>query len=786
MSRHSPPRARLSWVALTTAVLVGCPTPEPDPSDPRPQPMADADIFVDQLGDPAPLMPESLRPLYERGREVMARRFGTHEGLGPTFNASSCASCHQVPVAGGSAPRYRDFFLIQTERFDGARVDAGTNGSSPVLNLYATDEAGRHLPPPHGTVVHARRNAPPGFGVGLFHFIPSEVILERSDPDDLDGDGISGRPNFEGGRVGKFGYKLQAHSLESFNRGAAFNQMGITTDPLFHVDPSFPEEDGGEGRLGWRMPQLPSLITSAWAQVAALDEPTLDDDGVPDPEMSNDDQLALLVFSIYLGAPRPSPLTPDADEGATTFQRIGCADCHVPRLNSTVGAIPAYTDLLLHNMGPNLADELGPGLSTGTEFRTQPLWGVALHGPFLHDGRADTLADAILWHGGEAQPSRDRFASLNPGEQAKLIAFLEALGGWPTQGQVLVTPDAPRPEVGSLGGPDVPLTESEWTRWLRGRALFDHTFDASSGLGPHLNADSCRACHQDPVLGGAGGVDVNVLRVGARSLDDGRYLAAGPDVVPRVVLPGHTPYRASDAMNVVEPRQSPSLLGAGLINRIADAAIRANADPDDLDGDGIAGRVREVNGAVGRFGWKNQIPNLIDFAADALFQEMGLTADTEVFPFSGTDDDDMPDPEISTDDVLALAFYISHLAPPPRGDTSAEGVAKGETLFSEIGCAACHLPILDGVPLYSDLLLHDVAPDPMRQVDQDPEAGATSFRTPPLWGVQHTAPYLHHGLAPTLRDAILGHGGTASASRGDFEALSSDDQAALIAFLKSL
>ncbi|MCB9759711.1 MAG: hypothetical protein H6739_07700 [Alphaproteobacteria bacterium] len=767
--------------ASSLLMLLGCPPPVLD--DPTPHPEADADVFVDALGDPIPGLDADTLAKVERGREVMERGFTPATGLGPTFNTDSCAGCHQFPVAGGSGPRYRDFFLVKTERWDGALVDAGTNGTSPVRNLYTLHAGELHVAEPIDTVVYARRNTPSGLGIGLFAFVADDTILANADPDDLDGDGISGRANYEQNRVGRFGYKSQASSLESFNRGAMFNQMGLTSNPLFYTFPESPEQQAALLE--------PTLLGSrvAHAQVSAPGEPTLDDDDVPDPELSDADQEALLLFSTYLGVPRPGEVTPRVEAGAQTFEDIGCADCHIPRLDSTIGPLPGYTDLLLHDMGEAMSDGVGPGLSTGPEFRTQPLWGVQLHGPFLHDGRADTLAEAIAWHGGEAEPSAERWADLSDAEQAQLIAFLEALGGYAPDQQVLIQPGDAPPQVGESGGPDRDLAPAELELWLEGRALFDRSMIVDDGLGPYFNADSCRACHQDPVLGGAGGVDTNVIRVGHRDPDTGAYSSVGFNALPRVTVWGNLPLRLPDEVNLIEGRNPPSALGVGPMNDISAAAILAGEDPDDLDGDGISGRAHVLSdGQIGRFGWKAQVPSALDFAADALLNEIGLTIDPALSDFTGTDTDDLADPELPEDRAVALAFYLERLGPPQPGTPDDPAAAEaGEALFASLGCQGCHVPELDGVPLYSDLLLHDVSPDPMASVEQDPGVLPGEYRTPPLWGVGATAPYLHDGRAFTLEDALLlGHFGEAEAARLAFEGLSAADQEAVVAFLQGL
>jgi len=175
-----------------------------------------------------------------------------------------------------------------------------------------------------------------------------------------------------------------------------------------------------------------------------------------------------------------------------------------------------------------------------------------------------------------------------------------------------------------------------------------------------------------------------------------------------------------------------------------------------------------------------------DFVYDALFFELGITGEASASDFAiPTDDDAHADPEIATDLAEDLAFFVGHLARPPRG-TPGPNAARGEAVFGEVGCEGCHVPALAGVEAHTDLLLHEIVDDEQRTVDQDPGASPTAFRTPPLWGVSHSPPYLHDGRAPTLRAAILGHEATATASRQAFEAASDADQAALIDFLRGL
>jgi CxxC motif-containing protein (DUF1111 family) len=377
-----------------------------------------------QLGDPLPGLTPAELDAFQRGKVLFEKRFKPEEGLGPHYNATSCASCHSTPTTGGSAQLYRNFFIAMYGT--PPSQSAFPSLPSPVVPAYGphtpgaagfTLEQGRFdIPATYfGTpVVVAQRNAIPLFGVGLFEFIDNQTILLNADPFDLDNDGISGRANYDFGDLGRFGVKAQSNNIERFTRPPLFNQMGVTSDPFL----------GSAGTIS---------LSSAAQGTTDPDAPITDLDGVPDPEMTVTDLGDLIAFSRFLAPPPRLPFSDAAMKGEALFAQIGCVGCHLPTLNSTLGPVEAHTDLLLHDMGLGLADNLQFGApspggpSTATEFRTQPLWGVSLHAPFLHDGRAATLAEAIDAHGGEAQASRDKFTTLSPKEQAELITFLEHL-----------------------------------------------------------------------------------------------------------------------------------------------------------------------------------------------------------------------------------------------------------------------------------------------------------------------------------------------------------------------
>ncbi|MFW5921206.1 MAG: di-heme oxidoredictase family protein, partial [Polyangiales bacterium] len=756
---------------------------------------------------PVPFATDEQLETFERGEEVARLRFTRETGLGPKFNVTECASCHEQPVTGGSAPRYRNFLLIGDELSDGTFAPVGVNG---VQDQYTFEPIERNPSDPDTEIV-ALRNAIPFFGVGLLAEIPEEEILQYADPDDEDGDGISGRPNYDRGFVGRFGRKAQTVSIEGFIRGPLFNHLGITTNPLSNeMKAKLPvpsEADQEElARTGEALTERSGghgVGSVQLAQAAAPAEPTRDDcdmedppevcDDVPDPEMTEQQLFDLVSWAMLLAPPEPEPLTERTRQGRDRFMEIGCADCHVPALKGPRGLVPAYTDMLLHDMGPELADGIVQLEATGSEFRTQPLWGVAATAPYLHDGRADTLDEAIRMHGGEAQAARDAYMELTDVARHEIVDFLKSLGGADQTSEGLIPPEEPPPPEGEYGGPMPGMSDSEMAMFEKGRRVFDRDFGIGEGLGPRFNGDSCRACHFDPEVGGPGPVDVDVARHGILDEETGEFTF--PDqgtMAHKHSIEARRPPIDSDA-NAFEVRQTPPIFGLGLLDRVPREDIIARADPEDADGDGISGRAHILpDGRLGRTGWKANVPNLDEFARDGLSNEMGVSLPhQEGLTFGFTeDDDDASDPEISREDVEALQFYMKNLAPPPRSRENPEMEDAGEAIFMEIGCGDCHVPELetaDGtpVPAYTDLLLHDVcAPDDVGIAAGD--ATWREFRTPPLWGLAETAPYMHDGRASTVEQAIEQHFSEAAASRDAYMMLSADDRAKLVAFLESL
>ena len=789
----------LGLVGLATT---GCPPPSTNPPDNEPK-VADG-IFA-EMGEPMPLATAQQRETFQRGRRVALRRFSLGEGLGPSFNTTFCASCHENPTTGGSSPRYRNFYLVADDRESFVMIDEPPSkphtdrpgdyeapkpktAKSGVQLRYRDGKPYRNRTPDNARVV-VHRNGIPFFGVGALAQISLEEILKREDPKDRDNDGISGRPNVgDLGAIGRFGRKAQTGSLEGFVRGPLFNHVGITSNPLTpEMRRRLPFADNATTI------QRGALRERSQAQVATSDEPLEDSDGVEDPELPTEDLFDLVSFVRLLAAPEPTPLDDRAKHGEELFDSIGCADCHVPALKGPNGLIPAYTDLLLHDMGEKLADGFAQADAKGSEFRTQPLWGLAATDPYLHDGRAATVDEAIRWHGGEGDRARKNYEDLSEQDREDLLAFLETLGGAEQDSQGLIPPDDPVPEAGEFDGPVAGLTKRERELFERGRRLFDRDTTVEEGLGPKFNGDSCRACHFDPTTGGAGPAGLSVTREG-RLTPEGTFEAPpGGTLLHRFTTDFTRRPRAHGDSNVFELRQPPALFGLGLVDDISEEAIESHADPNDSDGDGVSGRVsRPIQGSVGKFGWKGAFPTLQDFVRDALTNEMGLTVPDRPGVFAGrrTDGDGASDPEFAGQRYDALVFYVENLAPPPRPDKIGTEAKAGEKLFRHVGCAECHVPKMETesgeeVALYSDLLLHEVAPKDYRGVGEA-GAGPREFRTPPLWGISETAPYMHDGLAGTIDEAIRRHAAEAAPTVERYEALSDEERQTLLAFLNSL
>ncbi len=393
------------------------------------------------------------------------------DGLGPLFNARSCQRCHIKDGRGHppegpddnavsmflriSVPGTKDDAIAGIEDYIATAPDPnyGTQlqdfalpGIAPEYRLQI-DYAETPVPLSGGEVAHLRaptytaadlgygplapgamlspRVAPQMIGMGLLEAIPAADILAGADPDDADGDGISGRANIvwsqrhEMPMLGRFGWKAGNPTIEEQTASAFVGDIGIS-NPLFTA---------GSGEC-----------TDLQADCLAATH------GDGDDRIYEIDAQGLELVTFYsqnLAVPaRRNVADPEVLHGKQVFYDTGCISCHTPSfVTHRLADQPAqsfqliwpYTDMLLHDMGEGLADHRPEARATGTEWRTAPLWGIGLtervssHTYFLHDGRARSLLEAVLWHGGEAAPQRDAVVNMPPEDRAALIRFLESL-----------------------------------------------------------------------------------------------------------------------------------------------------------------------------------------------------------------------------------------------------------------------------------------------------------------------------------------------------------------------
>ncbi len=410
----------------------------------------------------------NMRPEHQRAFFFGNRLFNTNwviapasvksfDGLGPLFNRVSCDGCHtqdgrgrppltdaetmdsmlmriSIPdaksVSGTAAhPIYGDQIselANQPIKAEGhtkisREIVDGTYGDGTAYTLekpsYTVENLG-YGPLGEG-VMFSPRVASQMIGLGLLEAVPEDILLANADPDDKNADGISGRPNrvfdpvTKKETIGRFGWKANQPDLMAQNAMAAFGDIGLTS-------PVHPTEN----------------CTSA--QTECANAPKGDE---ADLSQSFLDRLTLYTRLLAVPAQRNSD-DPKVVQGQKLFGEFGCASCHTVTLTTgDSAALPElanqtfhpFTDLLLHDMGPNLADNRPDGLATGTEWRTPPLWGIGHfeatngHQRLLHDGRARGPAEAILWHGGEGEQAKEAFRNAPKSEREALIAFLNSL-----------------------------------------------------------------------------------------------------------------------------------------------------------------------------------------------------------------------------------------------------------------------------------------------------------------------------------------------------------------------
>ena len=376
-------------------------------------------------------------------------------GLGPIYNNLTCVNCH-VRDGRGRPPTVDEKFVSMLFRLSLPNTEDDDLGKPPIpvpgygtqLNnraIYGTPSEGtviieyseQTLTTVDGTLIHLRypdytitdtykpipenvevspRVAPVVFGLGLLEAIPEKTILAHTDEADVNGDGISGKPNYvwdvveKRYKLGRFGWKANQPNLLQQVAAAYHDDMGVTSS-LFPLENSHGQSQLKQSNTSHEVSDEVLDVVTFYVQTLA----------VPARRNVNDAQVM---------------------HGEQLFAQAQCADCHIPTLKTGVlpgvpsvsnQTIHAFTDMLLHDMGPDLADNRPDFRASGSEWRTPPLWGIGLvqtvngHTNFLHDGRARNLMEAILWHGGEAEKSRQITMQMTTVERDALIAFLESL-----------------------------------------------------------------------------------------------------------------------------------------------------------------------------------------------------------------------------------------------------------------------------------------------------------------------------------------------------------------------
>jgi CxxC motif-containing protein (DUF1111 family) len=369
------------------------------------------------FGDPLPgLLPAEFER-FRLGLNDFLEVETAEEGLGPAFNASSCAVCHNVPAIGGislvteTRAAYRD----ENGKIRPPRAADGTELDT-LYHLFSTPRHGCQPTIPEEVNIISRRIPIAIFGDGLVEAIADETLLALEDPDDRNGDGISGRAarviDVATGqrRVGRFGWKAQHATLRSFSGDAYRNEMGITNE-------LFPTE----------------LAAGVSPEQLRRCDPT------PDPEDVRDRNTGLSAidnfeaFMQLLAPPPRGAIDSIVLSGEQIFQAIGCSSCHVPALETASSSnplfdrkrVPLFSDLLLHDVGTG--DGIPQAVAEPNEIRTPSLWGLRVRRPFLHDGSAATIEEAIGRHRNEAEGVRRRYDQLDRAQRTALLRFLGSL-----------------------------------------------------------------------------------------------------------------------------------------------------------------------------------------------------------------------------------------------------------------------------------------------------------------------------------------------------------------------
>lgn len=386
----------------------------------------------------------------------------------------------------------------------------------------------------------------------------------------------------------------------------------------------------------------------------------------------------------------------------------------------------------------------------------------------------------------------------------------------------IFAPEAPAPDA-TLVGPMEGLTGEQRAAHLHGDAEFGRVFARLDGLGPIFVSSSCEGCHAGD---GKGHPSTFLTRYGRMTPTGFDHMSeTGGPQLQHLAVPGHVGESIPIEATGVSRLMAPSVAGLGFLEAVDDATILAMADPGDANADGISGVPNysvppdffsavpahvPLNGKyIGRFGRKAGAIDLLQQVATAYLQDMGITSDffmrdlhnMRSGPVTG---DDAADPEISSNVVHRVAFYVRTLRAPERRNVNEPAVVNGQRHFNALACASCHVPTLTTGPSalaaldrrefhpYTDLLLHDMGPE-LDDGYTEGTATTSEWRTTPLWGLGLSAAsqggtgfFMHDGRAHTLNDAIMLHGGEGAQARGRYQALSEAERNELIRFLESL
>jgi CxxC motif-containing protein (DUF1111 family) len=480
--RHLPVVPRTPEDAAKAATVLTAPKdftkPEPFEANPAGAATVRATTAADAFSQASANMPFDQEMNFKLGNALFRKTWIAapastlaSDGLGPVYNARACQDCHlkdgrghtpettdgsrvsmflRLSVPGGPTPEgIADWIATSPDPTYGGQLQDLAAPGHPAEGRMEITWTESPVPLADGTTVSLRaptyavtdpaygplagdlllspRVAPQMIGLGLIEAIPAADILALADPDDTNGDGISGRPQivpsaeFGSPMLGRFGLKGGTPTIKEQTAGAFAGDMGLSTT-------LFPNPWGD--------------CTSS--QPACVEAPHGQEPGIRNGLEVDAETLDLVTFySRNLGVPARRDLDdPEVLKGKQVFYTLGCQSCHQPKFvthrldgqpEQSFQLIWPYSDFLLHDMGPGLADNRPEGRATGREWKTPPLWGIGLtkavsgHTQFLHDGRARSLLEAVLWHGGEAEAQRDAVANLTTDERDALFTFLESL-----------------------------------------------------------------------------------------------------------------------------------------------------------------------------------------------------------------------------------------------------------------------------------------------------------------------------------------------------------------------